>query len=58
MQSVKNKRLYEEAIVREIAEAAIVKVIKDKIAVSDVNDYLNKNFKEIINGIIKRTESE
>jgi|GEM_PF-4448270 len=54
MQFVKNKRLYEEIIVYDIAKSVIINAIKHKITISDVNDFLNEYFEEIINDVIEQ----
>jgi hypothetical protein len=49
---IKNKRLYEEQIVRQIAISLITDAINKEINVDDVKDYVRDNFDKIVKKIV------
>lgn len=48
-----NKRLYEDCIVKNIVEMILTKAIKKKIKLKDIREFIENEFDNTVNEILK-----
>lgn len=56
MSKIKNKKLFEDDLVKQIVKNAVIRAINLKISINDVTIFINENFDKIVNDIIVKHE--
>lgn len=56
MPKIKNKKLFEDDLVKQIVKNAVIRAINLKISINDVPAFVNENFDKIINSVITKHE--